>query len=96
MTHGINPKDSYGDITYNELMQMPVIESELPKNKFKPFDKVLAKSDLDDVWKPAFFAMYHEEWYHYYPYEMVWCKLYSFCIPYFGNEHLLWKTDNPF
>lgn len=63
-----------------------------PKIEFKPFDKVLVRDCLDEMWRPSFFACYlpfGKE-----PYQVIggeWVKL---CIPYEGNESLLGTTKD--
>lgn len=63
-----------------------------PKIEFKPFDKVLVRDCLDEMWRPSFFAYYlpfGKE-----PYQVIggeWVKL---CIPYEGNESLLGTTKD--
>lgn len=63
-----------------------------PKVVFKPFDKVLVRDCLDEMWRPSFFACYlpfGKE-----PYQVIggeWVKL---CIPYEGNESLLGTTKD--
>lgn len=56
-------------------------------DKLKPFDKVLVKDCLDEMWRPSFFACYLP--FGREPYQVIggeWVKL---CIPYEGNESLL-------
>lgn len=58
-----------------------------PKIELKPFDKVLVRDCLDEMWRPSFFACYlpfGRELYQVISGE--WVKL---CIPYEGNESLL-------
>lgn len=63
-----------------------------PKVEFKPFDKVLVRDCLDEMWRPSFFAFYLP--FGREPYQVIggeWVKL---CIPYEGNESLLGTTKN--
>lgn len=56
-------------------------------DKLKPFDKVLVRDCLDEMWRPSFFACYLP--FGREPYQVIggeWVKL---CIPYEGNESLL-------
>ena len=56
----------------------------------KPFDKVLVRDCLDEMWRPSFFACYLP--FGREPYQVIsgeWVKL---CIPYEGNESLLGTT----
>ena len=65
---------------------------DLIKVKFKPFDKVLVRDCLDEMWRPSFFACYLP--FGREPYQVIggeWVKL---CIPYEGNESLLGTTKN--
>ncbi len=62
------------------------------EHKLKPFDKVLVRSCVDDVWCAEMFSHATKE--------MVWlcshsCYTPSCVIPYEGNEHLLGTTDSP-
>lgn len=63
-----------------------------PKVEFKPFDRVLVRDCLDEMWRPSFFACYLP--FGREPYQVIggeWVKL---CIPYEGNESLLGTTKN--
>lgn len=65
---------------------------DLIKVKFKPFDKVLVRDCLDEMWRPSFFACYLP--FGREPYQVIggeWVKL---CIPYEGNESLLGTTKD--
>lgn len=61
------------------------------RQEFKPFDKVLVKNNSEDPWKTDIYLNYIEDAYCHYR-----CTTghYKLCIPYKGNEHLLWKTIN--
>lgn len=59
----------------------------------QPFDKVLVRQS-DERWHIQFFeTMYEYDKNH--PFRCLGGKLYSFCIPYAGNEYLLDTTDEP-
>ncbi len=63
-----------------------------PKWTLKPFDKVLVRDCLDEMWRPSFFACYLP--FGREPYQVIggeWVKL---CIPYEGNESLLGTTKD--
>ena len=63
-----------------------------PKIELKPFDKVLVRDCLDEMWRPSFFARYLP--FGREPYQVIsgeWVKL---CIPYEGNESLLGTTKD--
>ena len=63
-----------------------------PKVEFKPFDRVLVRDCLDEMWRPSFFAFYLP--FGREPYQIIggeWVKL---CIPYEGNESLLGTTKD--
>ena len=68
------------------------IEETKQEHQFKPFDKVLVRDRDDLLWIPEFFS-------HYTGLELCKYKcivnVYSQCIPYEGNEHLLGTTDKP-
>lgn len=61
------------------------------RQEFKPFDKVLVKNNSEDPWKTDIYLNYIEDAYCHYR-----CTTghYKLCIPYKGNEYLLWKTIN--
>ena len=62
------------------------------KSKFKPFDKVLVRDDLNEEWSINLFSYYDREDQDY-PYVCISGR-YEYCIPYEGNEHLVGKTAN--
>ena len=70
---------------------------ELVPNKFdittlKPFDKVLARDEPEDKWKPSFWGFYDRS-VKSYPYVAAG-SIFAQCIPYRGNEYLLGTTDD--
>ncbi|RHH81422.1 hypothetical protein [Segatella copri] len=70
-----------------EKKQIVDIKKEL---QFKPFEKVLVRDSIDDVWRASFFSHIKEDDGRYVTTGLCW----KFCIPYEGNEHLLGTTDN--
>lgn len=70
-----------------EKKQIVDIKKEL---QFKPFEKVLVRDSIDDVWRASFFSHIKEDDGRYVTTGLSW----KFCIPYEGNEHLLGTTDN--
>lgn len=70
-----------------EKKQIVDIKKEL---QFKPFEKVLVRDSIDDVWRASFFSHIKEDDGRYVTTGLRW----KFCIPYEGNEHLLGTTDN--
>lgn len=60
------------------------------EHQFKPFEKVLVRDSIDDVWRASFFSHIKENDGRY----VTTCVTWKFCIPYEGNEHLLGTTDN--
>lgn len=62
------------------------------KSKFKPFDKVLVKDDLNEEWSINLFSYYDREDQDY-PYVCINGR-YKYCIPYEGNEYFVGKTAN--
>ena len=65
-----------------EKKQIVDIKKEL---QFKPFEKVLVRDSIDDVWRASFFSHIKEDDGRYVTTGLCW----KFCIPYEGNEHLL-------
>lgn len=66
---------------------------EKPEQEFKPFDRVLVRDSLDEIWRPDIFSMYetdvvksllHEPGRTFQCLGDCWMQ----CIPYEGNEHL--------
>lgn len=70
-----------------EKKQIENIKKEL---QFKPFEKVLVRDSIYDVWRASFFSHIKEDDERYVTTGLSW----KFCIPYEGNEHLLGTTDN--
>lgn len=70
-----------------EKKQIVDIKKEL---QFKPFEKVLVRDSIYDVWRASFFSHIKEDDERYTTTGLSW----NFCIPYEGNEHLLGTTDN--
>lgn len=60
------------------------------ESKFKPFDKVLVRDDLNEEWSINLFSYYDREDQDY-PYICISGR-YEYCIPYEGNKHLVGKT----
>lgn len=71
-----------------------IIEIEEPKKEyqFKPFDKVLGRDEDNELWRPAFFSHYNEK--DYYSYKCI-RDMFTQCIPYEGNEHLVGTSNKP-
>ena len=66
---------------------------ELVPNKFdittlKPFDKVLVRDNVDEIWFPNFFGGLNKD-NEDYPYMVIGCESWKCCIPYEGKKHLL-------
>lgn len=68
-------------------------QHKLVKQKFKPFDKVLIRDDINEKWSINLFSYYDEED-QAFPYVCISGR-YEHCIPYEGNEYLLGTTDSP-
>ena len=67
-------------------------QHKLVKQKFKPFDKVLARSTVNEPWRAEIYLKYLSGMCH--CYKCTTCN-YCMCIPYEGNEYLLDTTDSP-
>lgn len=63
-----------------------------PKVEFEPFDKVLVRDCLDEMWRPSFFACYLPSGRE--PYQVIGGERVKLCIPYEGNESLLGTTKD--
>ncbi|MBW0030770.1 hypothetical protein V7T14_04760 [Segatella copri] len=60
------------------------------EHQFKPFEKVLVRDYIDDVWRASFFSHIKENDGRY----VTTCVTWKFCIPYIGNESLLGTTKD--
>lgn len=60
------------------------------EHQIKPFEKVLVRDSIDDVWRASFFSHIKENDGRY----VTTCLTWKYCIPYKGNEHLLGTTKN--
>lgn len=65
-------------------------QHKLVRQEFKPFDKVLVKNNSEDPWKTDIYLNYVEG--SYCNYRCI-TGYYRLCIPYKGNEYLLWKNN---
>lgn len=68
------------------------LELRKKETEFKPFDNVLVRDEIDDVWKLAQYAF--EDKGTEFKYNTVGGACWQCCIPYEGNEHLLGTTEN--
>lgn len=60
------------------------------EHQFKPFEKVLVRDSIDDVWRASFFSHIKENDGRY----VTTCCTWKFCIPYIGNESLVGTTKD--
>lgn len=60
------------------------------EHQFKPFEKVLVRDSIDDVWRASFFSHIKENDGRY----VTTCVTWKFCIPYIGNKSLLGTTKD--
>ncbi len=83
---------THDDCVNDIILKIETNEKEIPEHQFKAFDKVLVRDRDDLLWIPEFFS-------HYTGLELCKYKcivnVYSQCIPYEGNEHLVGTTDKP-
>lgn len=74
-----------------------IVEAPEPDRKppcpFKPFDKVLVRSDYLKSWIAALFS--HKRECNIYPYVILGGHAFTECISFEGNEHLLGTTNSP-
>ena len=68
------------------------VESIKKEHEFKPFDRVLVRDDEDENWRINLFAKKETD--TDFPYRCIG-EVYSFCIPYEGNESLLGTSNSP-
>lgn len=80
-------------LRFSEQNNWELIPNKFDSKTLQPFDKVLVRQH-DERWHIQFFeTMYEYDKNH--PFRCLGGKLYSFCIPYAGNEYLLDTTDEP-
>ena len=60
------------------------------EHQFKPFEKVLVRDSIDDVWRASFFSHIKEDDGRY----VTTCCTWKFSIPYIGNESLVGTTKD--
>lgn len=60
------------------------------EHQFKPFEKVLVRDSIDEVWRASFFSHIKENDGRY----VTTCVTWKFCIPYIGNESLVGTTKD--
>ncbi|MCK0201333.1 hypothetical protein [Ornithobacterium rhinotracheale] len=87
-------KSSYeGDveITAEEILSIEIIE----EIKFEPFDKVLVRDSISNEWKPRLFEKYISN--AVLPFKVISSdnERYQQCIPYEGNEGLIFTKKSP-
>lgn len=63
------------------------------KESFEPFEKVLVRNNENEMWHEAIFSFTKKEPYR--TYFTLNGKLWSYCIPYEGNEHLIDTNNMP-
>lgn len=68
------------------------VESIKKEHEFKPFDRVLVRDDEEERWRISLFAKKETD--ADFPYRCMG-EVYSFCIPYEGNESLLGTSNSP-
>lgn len=65
------------------------------KYQFEPFEKVLVRDYANDIWQPAFFALYNPSLKH--PYKVIdggMSGCHKFCIPYNdATKHLIGTSE---
>ena len=80
-----------GCITFNRQDDWELVPNKFDVINFKPFMKVLVRSDNSDVWECDFFSSYNPKCSNRFHCIGAW---YNICIPYIGNEHLRGTTDD--
>lgn len=72
----------------------PLVKDKFDINTLVPYEsKVLVRDSQSDKWQPAIWGFYNDDGTDY-PYEVVGCNIFTYCIPYEGNEHLLGTWDD--
>ena len=78
-------------ISFNNQDEYELVSNKFDINTLKPFDKVLVRYK-HDAWHTQFFEKYNKN--RKYPFVCMGNNIYEQCIPYEGNEHLLYTTDD--
>ena len=95
--------ECYYDIKVNTISRLFIKYQdnwELVPNKFDistltPFEsRVLVRDYNTNIWKPAIFGDYIDDYREQFKYVVVGGTFYKYLIPYEGNEHLRGKTDD--
>lgn len=87
----LNNMEDFEKYTHREIKVEDILNIEVPK--FKPFQKVLVRDSDNQEWRPQFFSYFRGEDSEY-PY-LCMGDSYKEMIPYEGNEHLLYTTNDP-
>lgn len=86
-------KSSVGILSISEQDEWELVPGKFDIITLKPFDKVLVRDKVGDVWHIQLFEKY--EITDNYPYVcMGYNNRFNQCIPYEGNEHLLGTIEN--
>lgn len=86
-------KSSVGILSISEQDEWELVPGKFDIITLKPFDKVLVRDKVGDVWHIQLFEKY--EITDNYPYVcMGYNNSFNQCIPYEGNEHLLGTIEN--
>lgn len=76
-----------------KLIEKTEVKSKSKKHEFKPFEKVLVKDRENGTWKCNFFS--HMEEINSKKFYACCSGIWSYVIPYKGNENLVGTTNNP-
>lgn len=83
-------KDSENrEIKAEDILSITIDE----KREFKPFDRVLVRDDVEDVWICGIFSHLSKDD-RSYPFVTAYAY-FKYCIPYEGNEHLVGTNNSP-
>ncbi len=82
-------------ISFDEekLIKKTEVKSKSKKHEFKPFEKILVKDRENGTWKCNFFS--HMEEINSKKFYACCSGIWSYVIPYKGNENLVGTTNNP-
>ena len=88
---GHDAKNAADYLRFSTIDEIRSFIKEKNKPRFKPFDKVLVRDELYDIWQNNFFGCKNPKDNTFSCITGEWKQ----CIPYEGNEHLLGTTENP-
>lgn len=83
-----------GSISFEDQDNWELVPNKFDISTLVPFEsKVLVRDFEDQIWRPAIWGFYDKSCRNH-PYRILGGNLFSMCIPFEGNEHLLGTTKD--